>query len=99
MKNFINYFSFLSQVKATLNPQIKTTPGTNQPIRQLGINYQQVLTKQGRGQATKVTQIAKPGLQTQLIVQSQGGKAIPVMQHIQQVIKNVQPQHITVSFF
>lgn len=85
-------------MKTAINPQIKTTPGTAQPIRQLGINYQQLLTKQGRGQATKVAQIGKPGLQTQLIVQSQG-KAIPVMQHIQQVIKNVQPQHITVNNF
>lgn len=88
----------IPQVKAAVNPQIKTTPAATQPIRQLGLNYQQLLTKQGRGQATKVAQIAKPGLQTQLIVQSQGGKAVPAisMQHIQQVIKNVQPQHITV---
>lgn len=89
----------IPQVKATINPQLKTTPATSQPIRQLGLNYQQLLTKQGRGQTAKVAQIAKPGLQTQLIVQSQGGKAVPAisMQQIQQVIKNVQPQHITVN--
>lgn len=86
---------FLTGVPTAITiPQLKTTVAGTQQIRQLGLaaNYQQLLSKQARVQ-TK----AKPA--TQLIVQSQPGKATPSfsVQHIQQVIKNVQPQHMTVT--
>ncbi|XP_075220289.1 domino helicase isoform X2 [Lycorma delicatula] len=87
-------------------PQVKVgtagmKAGATQQIRQLTL-HQQLLASQRKIQSQKVTQLGqvmvagKTGVPAQLIVQSQKPMSTTMtMQQIQQVIKHVQPQHIT----
>nr|QVD39288.1 Helicase domino [Schistocerca gregaria] len=85
----------IPQVKALTPGTMKATP---QQMRQLALQQQQLLQqrKMAGQKVAQLTQVAnKAGVPTQLIVQSQ--KTLPstmTVQHIQQVIKQVQPQTV-----
>ncbi|CAB0001194.1 unnamed protein product [Nesidiocoris tenuis] len=90
--------NLLPQVKAAMGPGIRPGTVTSQQIRQLSIQPQ-LLGQQRKFHQQKVTQIGqvatKGGGTAQLIVQSQ--KPLPTtmtMQQIQQVMKQVSPQHV-----
>uniref|UniRef100_A0A224XG66 Putative chromatin remodeling complex wstf-iswi small subunit n=1 Tax=Panstrongylus lignarius TaxID=156445 RepID=A0A224XG66_9HEMI len=88
----------LPQMRAALGSSIKAGTVTPQQIRQLSLQ-QQIIAQHRKLPQQKVTQIGqvstKTGATAQLIVQSQ--KSLPTsvtMQQIQQVIRQVQPQHV-----
>ncbi|CAH1401524.1 unnamed protein product [Nezara viridula] len=88
----------LPQMKAALGSGLKANAVSSQQIRQLSIQ-QQLIAQHRKIPQQRVAQIGqvatKGGATAQLIVQSQ--KSMPTtvtMQQIQQVMKQVQPQHV-----